>query len=263
MNYDILNLSDELYETFPIYFKNFSNHHDQEPIFRPNGFANEIYQILFVVRGNGILETQGKKYILHPGCAFFTSPNIPHNYRATDSMITAYLTFKGKCIPQILKHFNCDGFLFRQNMSLHDLINRLSDMANEYFTHKRTAILSAQTYEFIMHFFEDAFQKDMPEIEKINLYLEQHFNETVTLQQLADLYGTSVSKLCKDFKAAFGCTVFEHILDLRLLYARSALQSNSHAKIKTVANACGFSDVSYFCKAYKKKYGHTPHNTPL
>ena len=263
MNYDIRNLSPDCLEHLPVYFENFSNFHTQEPIYRPNGSGNDVYQILFVVSGTGVLETAEENYRLHPGCTFFTAPDFPHNYWGKDDFVTAYLTFKGNCVPQILKHFDCNGFLFRHDVPLSDLLNRLSDMANEYFTHKRTAVLSAQTYEFIMHFFEDAFQQDMPEIEKIGLYLEQHFNETITLQQLADLYATSVSKLCKDFKLAFGCTVFERILDLRLLYARSALQSNSRAKIKTVAYACGFSDVSYFCKAYKKKYGYTPHQTSL
>ena len=53
-------------------------------------------------------------------------------------------------------------------------------------------------------------------------------------------------------------TVFEKILETRLLHAKSIIKSEPEVKLKQVAESCGFSDVSYFCKLYRKEFGVSP-----
>lgn len=45
--------------------------------------------------------------------------------------------------------------------------------------------------------------------------------------------------------------------DLRLKYARVKLQSGEF-NVSEAATACGFTNLSFFIRLYKKKYGHTP-----
>ena len=53
-------------------------------------------------------------------------------------------------------------------------------------------------------------------------------------------------------------TVFEKILETRLLHAKSIIKSEPEVKLKQVAESCGFSDVSYFCKMYRRAFGESP-----
>ena len=95
-------------------------------------------------------------------------------------------------------------------------------------------------------------------MDKTALYIEKNFSKKLTLNELAEINKTSVSKLCHDFKDKYGYTVFQHIINLRLNYAYNLLNSSATAKTKDVASVCGFDDVSYFCKLYKEKFGTTP-----
>ena len=46
--------------------------------------------------------------------------------------------------------------------------------------------------------------------------------------------------------------------DSKLPLADMLLKMNSNEKIGIIAKKCGFDDVGYFCKAYKKRFGTTP-----
>ena len=47
--------------------------------------------------------------------------------------------------------------------------------------------------------------------------------------------------------------------DIRLTHARSKLQSGEY-NVSEAAFDSGFSNLSFFIRLYKKKYGHTPKN---
>ena len=50
----------------------------------------------------------------------------------------------------------------------------------------------------------------------------------------------------------------EYLILKRLAYARMLLDSGAVMSVKEAAFASGFDDPSYFCRAYKKRYGTTP-----
>ena len=89
-------------------------------------------------------------------------------------------------------------------------------------------------------------------------FIEGHFTSGLTLEEIARHTCVSVSKLSHGFKEKMGVSVFEYIVDLRLRYARNLILSPGRTLTKDAAAACGFSDVGYFCRAYKKRFGVTP-----
>lgn len=50
---------------------------------------------------------------------------------------------------------------------------------------------------------------------------------------------------------------YEALLDLRLSRAQAILQSKE-LNVAETAEACGFSNLSFFIRLYKKHFGHTP-----
>ena len=252
-----INLLPEGFKEPPVYFYTASSCFPQNTMKYPEG-AQSFYQILLVLDGTGILHCSGSTYSLKRGCAFFTAQGHPSEYVNTGNLTTAFLTVRGSALPALLLHYKCGPFLFAEHVNLEKYLSDISRILREYYEHKREGLLSAYAYAFYVDFFEDQTGSMISAAEQISLFIEKNFTRKLTLEQLAALGNISVSKLCHDFKKAFGCTVVEYILNLRLTYARNFLQSNRKARTKDAALSCGFEDISYFCKAYKKKFGRTP-----
>ncbi len=251
----IFNILSESSKQLPIYMFSVGSNYSQEELNRPNGC--EFHQILFVIDGMGVLNCCGQIYELKRGCAFFTSKDIPVSYKSTDGLITAFLTVSGEAVDNMMHYFESNGFLFRESIDTDKYLSDIDEIKKEYHSHKRNGILSALCYSFYMNFFEEQ-TKEFNQMNEISLYIEKNFTKKLTLKKISDLFGISVSKLSHEFKKEFGYTVFEYILNLRLTYSRNLILLNPDTKIKDAALSCGFDDISYFCKAYRAKFGITP-----
>lgn len=255
MNKIIFHTQDALRQSLPIHLHSISDHYQETTVRQPHGYP--FHQILMVLQGEGILECRGQEFPLKHGCAFYTAPGVPMIYRSTDSLTTAFLTVTGPGADQIPEHFGCDGFLFRKNADIEKLLPGISAVIEEYYSQQREGILSALSYSFYIRFFEP--QKQQPSLcRQVALYIEKYYAKKLSLSTIAQAHSISVSKLCHDFKKEFGCSVFSYILNLRLTYARNLLHTNPDTKTKDVALLCGFEDSSYFCKAYKARFGVIP-----
>ena len=241
----------------PVYFHTASTSYPQNNM-RYLVDAQNFYQILLVTSGTGVLHCQGNTYPLQRGCAFFTAQGQPSEYINTGGLTTAFLTAKGSALPALLQHYKCGPFLFAEQVNPEKYLSGIHRILREYYEYKREGQLSAYVYTFYVDFLEDLTGGRKTAAEQVSLFIERNFTKKLTLDQLAAFGNISVSKLCHDFKKNFGCTVVEYILNLRLTYARNFLQTNRDARTKDAALSCGFEDISYFCKAYKKKFGKTP-----
>jgi len=59
------------------------------------------------------------------------------------------------------------------------------------------------------------------------------------------------------FRGYTGSSPIEYRNDLRLSSARAKLQSGEY-NVTEAAESCGFSNLSFFIRLYKKKFGYTP-----
>ena len=245
----------------PVYFYTACVHYPQKTVLRPHG-ARSFHQILFVVEGTGILRCQGQTFPLKRGSAFFTAMQMPVEYEDTGGLVTAFLTAEGSAIRELMHYFNCDGFLFYESVNLDNFLADIDRIIKTYQTDRHDGLISAMTYAMYTEFFELQSSR-FDELDAVVQYIERSFVETLTLEKLAQIGHMSVSKLCHDFKERFHCSVFRYILDLRLNYARTLLLSLPATTTKEAATRSGFDDASYFCRAYKKKFGKSPREDKL
>lgn len=242
-------------EQLPIFFRSACPKYPQESVSRPEGIY--FHQILFVLDGEGIVKCNGKSYPLKKGSAFFVAINHPIEYICISNLISAFISVNGSAADTVAKHYAPSGFIYYDSLSVEKYIPDLKALIHEYYNHNRDGLLSALTYSLFMSFFEEQ-NKKLSKFDEVVLYIEKNFSSKITLEELAQIGCISVSKLCKDFKNTFNCTIFEYILNLRLSYAHNLFLYNPKAMTKDVAFACGFNDVSYFCRAFKAKFGKTP-----
>lgn len=94
-------------------------------------------------------------------------------------------------------------------------------------------------------------------IERIVKYIEQNYAKPLTLETLANEFYLSSGYLCRLFKQKIGINFIDYLNMIRLSKAKHLLQT-SNLKIYEVGNLCGFSDMNYFTKVFKKATGVTP-----
>ncbi len=85
----------------------------------------------------------------------------------------------------------------------------------------------------------------------------QNIFEDLNTEDLAFLCAMSVSSFKRKFQEVFGTSPNKYITSKRLDKAQSLLRTTT-LTISEIAYDCGFSDVSYFSKTFKKYYNSTP-----
>lgn len=87
-------------------------------------------------------------------------------------------------------------------------------------------------------------------------YINAHFSENLTLEQLAKKSYISVNQLCKLFKKRFGTTVAKYIMSKRISEAKKMLTQGK--SVSDTALACGFADYANFIRVFKRFVGISP-----
>jgi len=88
-------------------------------------------------------------------------------------------------------------------------------------------------------------------------YLQQHFTERLTRDQVARVAHLSPSHFSRQFRRYTGLTFTEALTRLRVQRAAELLV-RTDKPLSLIALECGFSDQSYFTKAFRRVMGETP-----
>lgn len=97
-------------------------------------------------------------------------------------------------------------------------------------------------------------------IKKTLSYVDEHYDENVTIDALADYVGFTRYYFCHIFKQLTGMTPISYINYIRCRKAKGLLLSGKCENVSDAAELCGFSNLSYFTRTYKKFNGHLPSN---
>ena len=94
-------------------------------------------------------------------------------------------------------------------------------------------------------------------------HIEAHFCESnYSVADISESMDKNASYLNTVFKKVYGNTIKQTLSDYRLEKARKLLRLGN-LKILDVANQCGYTDIFYFSKRYKAKFGYPPSSESL
>ena len=108
------------------------------------------------------------------------------------------------------------------------------------------------------HPFTSKTQRDELRIKKTLYYIETHFREQITIDDIAADAGVSVSTMLRLYHDILHTTPIQYVLQYRLEQIREELLLYPDSSISETAYSCGFNDISYFNRCFLKKYGCTP-----
>lgn len=88
-------------------------------------------------------------------------------------------------------------------------------------------------------------------------YIEAHLEEEISRNTLAGLVYMSPDHMTRIFKKATGMTISDYILDRKMVKAEKML-SETDLSVSYIASSLGYSNISHFSGAFKKKYQLSP-----
>lgn len=88
-------------------------------------------------------------------------------------------------------------------------------------------------------------------------YVDQHYNEDLSLQDMAQRFYVSREYISRKFKQQFGINLSDYWTGIRIEKAKRLLL-NPHLRIAQVGEMVGYQDEKYFSKVFKKVEGVSP-----
>ena len=241
----------------PIYVTTAGAHHLQEPRKRPQGAR--FHHILYIEEGEGVFETPEQKYILSAGSAVFIRREYPINYYAhTEDFRTAWVTFNGSCVEEIMSYFSAKDFSVCRKSNLYGQILSCVSLYRRQSTQQQ---LSRAVYELVLSYFSE--QKESmrpPALIRARTFMEENFERDISVAEIAAAAGISPSLLFRLFQENEKQSPAEMLRTMRINNARHLLLAEPGCSVSEVGKRCGFFDAAYFCKVFKSETGHSPGN---
>lgn len=103
----------------------------------------------------------------------------------------------------------------------------------------------------------DATQKSRSVVEELKLYMEQHYNEDITRENLAEIAFLNSDYMARLFKRETGQSVGGYLLSVRMKRAEELLCLTDES-IGSIAQQVGYDNFSYFSRLFKRHSGYIP-----
>lgn len=99
--------------------------------------------------------------------------------------------------------------------------------------------------------------RDTERIRRIMEYIQAHYAEKITLEELAEQIHLCRSESCRLFKRYMKESMFDYLLDYRIERSLELLR-RPELDVTQIAGQTGFTSPGYFSKIFKRKMGFTP-----
>lgn len=107
-------------------------------------------------------------------------------------------------------------------------------------------------------FSEGMFVYDSRRVKLVMEYLEKHYNEHITLKDVAALVNMSTSSFSRFIKIRTGRNFIDCLNDIRVSAVARLLVDEPTNSIADIAYKCGFNNISNFNRIFKRLRGFTP-----
>lgn len=192
--------------------------------------------------------------IFHPQILSFSYPD-----ELQQKLIAPFLA-RQAILPSIIRPSDAG---YQQIRSLFELMSTTS-IKDCYFTAK-LGLLSLFHEFSIKNCFHMVTRNQRNESERLKIdrykslvsYMESHYQETITLEELSTLVNCNSQYLCHFFKEISGVSPIQYLIHFRIEQAKKELQETTKS-ILEISFDCGFDNISYFIRQFKKIAGVTP-----
>lgn len=225
--------------------------------------------LFYCIDGNGWYKIEDKKYEVSRNQFFIIPKNVEHAYGSSEeNPWTIYWVHFG---GELLNSLN--AILLSQTQFKPSSIKSSNDIVS-CFTKMYKALELGYSIENLMfsnmclsyyislfiypakHYITHAEDK-LNNIDNAILYMQEHINGNITLNELSNHYNYSPSRFSSLFKQKTGYAPIDYFIQMKMQRASQQLDFTDKS-IKEVALDLGFDDPYYFSRRFSKVIGMSP-----
>ena len=238
--------------------------------------------ISFVRNGFFEFRTFRRNDELHVGRLLVSKPGFEHTTRHIDSQpdLTTSLEFTSAFFRSIKEQYASEAGWFLNNHDIHSLMLHCNAQL-DYQHHRILLALRQKLFnglqidELVMEMVEkvmlmisgqpgtvDAVSDSLRRfhlrtIENAREYILAHFNENISLHQLAQYCHVSPFHFSRIFKSIMTVSPHQYLADIRLNHAKILLNTTDQP-VTDVAFASGYNSIEHFATAYRRRFRTNP-----
>lgn len=251
------------------------------PTFEFMGEKHEAWEIIYLTKGEAIVETDDVTCVLKSGQIYIHKPFDFHKIKANNTACNVgIVSFYSQSKPLydiadkpilltsyqrnlILKAIN-EGMLYLAG------INHVPPL----LSNERPEYASGQVMKNLLELFLidllraekrikstdyalSSQSKDDTLVHNIKFFLAQNVSTPLTLKQISSEFNYSVSHLCNSFKRGMGISIMNYFILLRIEHAKKLIHEGKKT-IKEISEELNFDTLQYFSFQFKKHTGYSP-----
>ena len=241
---------------------------------------HDLYHIVVYTQGLGACLVNGARIDAKPGLVVLVSPGQWHDFvTLRDSTVYSEVTFSLETQDEKVLTVGFETLLQlyvgvdvplssyymgtqKAGEQLSSLILQLTDHTNsdsvisDYCVQQDLSkILDWIVWSCLS--FQDLGKQADARLVKVKRFLEQHYAQTLPIEQLADMAGLSKGYLFRAFRKAYGQPPLAYQKQLRMEAAKTLLRSTA-LRCHEVSQRCGYDNVPLFHRMFKIATGLTP-----
>ena len=223
---------------------------------------HDYFELEVVLQGSGTHYQNDEMYQITQGDAYLLTPVDYHKIESAASIelinISFDVTWLSDELGALLYSPECVKRYHFSDEELQQFIKATELLKYEY-EHDGPCIRQILEYlisRFVSGKRANASRPQMDGIMRAVAYMEQHFREHITLEQLSEEAGYHPAYFSNLFRKVTGETYTERLTALRIRYAETLLKSGF--SVAEVCYASGFGSLSHFSYIFKKHCGESP-----
>jgi AraC family transcriptional regulator len=242
---------------------------------------NDAFYFSFIRKGFFEYRTFRRKDEVHTGRILLSKPGFEHTTMHLDKQpdVTTVFEFRKESYEKIKEQYSSKAEWFFNNHDLHCVL--LNSNAPTEYIHfsilnsiKSGKSTQLEIDEKVLALLENAmgiltskqFGAQVPDMirkhhlatgESAREYMQLHFAENISLNEIADHCHVSAFHFSRIFKSIFQTSPHQYLTAVRLQHAQ-VLLLGSEKQVAEIAYECGFNSPEHFVTAYKQKFNQTP-----
>lgn len=229
------------------------------------------YLFFVVSSGAGTLQYEGETYQLKKGDCVFIDCRKGYSHQTSKNLWELkWVHFYGPTMHQIYEKYIERGgqvcfhpdFLEEYTLLLQEVyrLAQSDDYVKDMMIYEK--LISLLTILMKESWNPESTRKSQRAEKKQNLqeikeYLEDHYQEKISLDDLERKFFINKFYLTRIFKEQFGISINNYILQVRITRAKQLLRFTAQP-IEEICVMCGMNDANYFSRMFKKVEGISP-----
>lgn len=234
-------------------------------------------ELLYILNGEGAVTCDGKEYLVQAGQFIVIDSDKIHEMKCAKVSMMLIIHFSRKRMENYVHDlgqfelFSCEEIYEKKDEKKYqEICQMLRSLVPLYvrepvgYLLKSQAIAMEILFELLNHFSRKKEkikngkdEETLKRLKEITDYIEQHYKNTITLEEISSSFFLSREYFSRFFKKNMGVAFSRYVNQVRLMHIYYDI-CNSDEGIMKLAEKHGFRNYKIFNKMFHETYGCTP-----